>query len=501
MKWSLPCSFTFISLLTLNLAEAQRAAESSVPTKDSMQQQVERLAAAVAQEEAELESSRTQILQLRSRVSELQAELAAHPNPTVAEPKLPEAGDDVARLKTEVDALREQQDLQQSEIAIHEQTKVESASKFPVKLTGLILMNGFANSAGVDVIQSPALAINGGGTAGLTLRQTVFGADARGPHLFGATSTADVRVDFFGGLNQGSYADAVGTARLRTAHAELNWPGTRAFFELDRPIVNPNAPTSLTAVAQPALAWSGNLWNWVPQAGVERDLWQKDSSRILIQGALADIPDPASQQGSLTALSAPSLAEQSRRPASEVRLGYSNGDKLTGLQIGAGGYVSPHSEGDDFHFDAWAATIDYRVPLPARFDVSGSLYRGAGLGGLGAGTFKDYILENEGEYYSVRPLDDVGGWTQLKARANERVEFNAAYGIDNAFAHELRGYVTSGSNSYQNLARNSTVFTNVIYSPTAYTLFSFEYRRIDSSPTVGPHSISDVYGVAAGYRF
>ena len=34
-----------------------------------------------------------------------------------------------------------------------------------------------------------------------------------------------------------------------------------------------------------------------------------------------------------------------------------------------------------------------------------------------------------------------------------------------------------------------------------YTLFSFEYRRIDSSYAIGPHSVADVYGVAGGYRF
>jgi hypothetical protein len=55
--------------------------------------------------------------------------------------------------------------------------------------------------------------------------------------------------------------------------------------------------------------------------------------------------------------------------------------------------------------------------------------------------------------------------------------------------------------AYQGLARNSTWFSNVIYSPTAYTLFSFEYRRIDSSYAIGPHAEADVYGVAGGYRF
>jgi hypothetical protein len=405
----------------------------------------------------------------------MQADMAAPGASSVPKPLEQEGEDTVAKLAAAVGALREQEDLQQSEIAIHEQTKVESESKFPVKLTGLILMSSFASSAGVDAIQSPTVATNGVGMTGLSLRQSVFGLDARGPHLFGGSSAAEVRVDFFGGLGEGGYTNTNEIARLRTARAEVSWDRTRAFVEVDRPIVSPNAPTSLTAVAQPALAWSGNLWNWVTQVGAEHALLQHGGSHVTIQGALADIPDPVSPGTTSAAPAVGSLAEQSRWPASEARLGYSRGDKATGLQLGAGGYFSPHSEGNDVHFDGWAATIDYRVPLTAKLEASGSLYRGSALGGLGGGAFKDYLYE--------------------------RLEFNAAYGIDNAFAGEIRGYLIASSGAYQSLARNSTVFGNVIYSPTAHTLFSTEYRRIDSSPAIGLHSISNVYGVATGYRF
>lgn len=183
------------------------------------------------------------------------------------------------------------------------------------------------------------------------------------------------------------------------------------------------------------------------------------------------------------------------KPASATR-----GDEASGPQVGVGGYFSPHSN-SEIRFDAWAGTIDYRIPLSSRFEASGSFYRGAGLGGLGGGAFKDYVYGQVGAYSYFRPLDDVGGWTQLKARTGERLEFNAAYGLDNLFAAQLRPYLPVNSNVYLNLARNSTVFANAIFSPTAYTLFSFEFRRIDSSPALGHNWITDVYGVAAGYRF
>jgi len=508
MIWLRSCSITISFLLTTHLVAAQLPKENAsadMSPMATMQHQVEQLSAAVAQEESALESSQKQIRELRNQVSELQTKLAAANGGATSPPAQSEDQEEFAALHAEVDRIREQADLEQSEIAVHEQAKVETESKFPLKLTGFILMSTFANTSGVDVAQSPAIATGGNGATTFSLRQTVLGLDARGPHVFGATSAADVRLDFFGSAGQSSYANGGGFARLRTAHAEIDWDHTRTFVEMDRPIVNPNAPTSLTAIAQPALAWSGNLWNWIPQAGAEHSFDLAGASRLKMQGAIADIPDPANpnsgnQGSSLNALPGTSLGENSRWPGSEARIAYAHGDQNSGFEVGAGGYFSPHSE-FDINFDAWAATLDFRIPLSSKFEASGSFYRGAALGGLGGGALKDYVYGEKGQTYFFRPLDDVGGWSQLKARVSERLEFNAAYGLDNLFANQVRTYLPLNPNSYQNLARNSTFFINAIFSPTASTLFSFEVRRIDSSPALGQHSIADVFGIAAGYRF
>ena len=490
LRFSLPA----LALLLGGIAGAQTASGKAPATPQAIQQQVERLAAILAQEESALRESQLRIDQLRKQVAALQTDIAGTGSTTA--PTEEQAADAASRLDAQVSALREQQELQQGEIATHEQTKVESASKFPVKLTGLILLNGFFNSSAVDVIQTPTVALSGHGTAGFSLRQSVLGLDARGPHVFGANSSADVRADFFGSAAQSSYASN-SIARLRTAHAELEWNSARAFVALDRPIINPSMPTSLTAIAEPALAWSGNLWNWIPQLGAEITVPSASRSHFVAGAALADVPNPPPLNPNAVVTPGASLAERSRRPGSEARLGYAYGDRLTGLQVGLGGYYSPH-RGDDFHFDAWAATFDCRIPVTRYFELSGSGYRGAALGGLGAGTFKDYVWRPDDTYHA---LDDAGGWAQLKARLGERLELNTAYGIDNAFSHELRPYLPPGSGWYQNLARNATVTSNAIFSPTAYTLFSFEYRRIDSSAAAGTPVMSDIYGVAAGYRF
>jgi hypothetical protein len=121
--------------------------------------------------------------------------------------------------------------------------------------------------------------------------------DARGPHLFNAISHADLRVDFFANSAQSNYA-ASGLLRLRTAHAALNWRNTEAFVESDRTILEPNEPSSLVAVAQPELAWAGNLWSWSPQIGVSQQFALSDPSRIEAQAALIDTSDPKLLPGS-----------------------------------------------------------------------------------------------------------------------------------------------------------------------------------------------------------
>ena len=105
-----------------------------------------------------------------------------------------------------------------------------------------------------------------------------------------------------------------------------------------------------------------------------------------------------------------------------------------------------------------------------------------------------------GGYY-FRTLDDVGGWAQLKEKLTERIELNAAFGLDNVFAHELRHYFVPGGTMYQNLARNRTYTGNVIFSPSAYLLFSLEYRYLESSPVDGMPASSNVIGLGAGYKF
>lgn len=486
--------------------------------RETVSQQIQKLTEAMASAQAQLEQSQRQLNEMQQQLKALRQQLGQSSSAGVAL-ALPASAsqDSAAAMQSAVQDIRDRQAMQESQIATQEQTKVESESKYPVKITGLLLMNGFVNTQAVDVAATPALAVPGAGSTGLAVRQTVLGIDARGPHLFGARSFADLRVDFDGASQaaggattySGPYSSGSTLLRLRTAHAGLQWAHTEAYFSLDRPIFNPDTPTSLTAIAEPSLAWSGNLWTWNPQVDVKQEVPLPSSREIQIEAALVDVGDapltPTIAVGGLSSGNAASSTEQSRWPGVEAHLSLA-GPELnaeSGNHFGLGGFFSLHRLIFGNEFDSWAATVDTRLLLPARLELTGNVYRGMALGGLGAGALKDFEYRTDpdtGAYY-VHPLDDVGGWLQLKKKINERVELNGAFGIDNAFGKEVRRDSVATGTLYQNLARNRTYTGNVIYKPSAYLLFSLEYRHLESSPELGSPAESNIIGLGAGFKF
>jgi hypothetical protein len=483
--------FVLFSPVGVSLCQAPQ------PAPD-MQEQVRGLNDAINRVQSQIDEAQRELSHLKTQLTALQ------PSPENQHP-IEEQQTGAAELSAAVAGIRESVSIHDTQIGTLAQTKVESESKYPLKLSGLILMTGFVNTRSVDMAQSPTIALRGPGSTSATARQTILGLDARGPHLFGAESHADLRLDFDAGAGGGFYSsgNGPGVVRMRTAHAELAWDRTKAYLSYDRTIGNPDNPTSLTAVATPALAWSGNLWTWNPQLGVSRELIQAHSATVLLEGALIDVGDSPSLYNTTQAGTylPPSTAEQSRWPGIEARIAAVSTDPDRGFHLGFSGYFAPHRVPTVMKFHSWAGALDFGLPITSATQLTGSAYHGQALGGLGGGAYKDYVARTyQGDLY-FRALGDSGGWIQWKQRAGERIEFNEAFGIDNVPAHQLRPFVTSYAASYYNLARNRTITANAIYSPSAYLLFSLEYRRIASSYVNYPTQFSDIIGLAAGYKF
>lgn len=495
-------------ILTLLACGCMRSLSAQEATpKPDLAQQVQQLTDALTHAQSQLEQSQRELEELRNQLSAMKLQLAAQGITAPAEQK-PSAQPPSAPAGSSDEDLRERLAVVESQIATHEQSKVESDSKYPVKITGMLLFNSFINTSAVNLPATPTLALGGSGSTGASVRQTILGFDARGPHLFGAQSFADLRIDFAGvtqsntenGSFAGPYSSSAAFLRLRTAHATLDWQHTQLAFALDRPLISPDTPTSLTAVAEPALAWSGNLWTWNPQLELTHSFDLPGRSSFRAQAALIDVGDsPFTPQ--LTATAAAS-GEQSRWPGAEARIAFQRpGDAESDTHFGIGGYFAPHRLAAGLNYNSWAASLDANQHLGLHLVWTASAYRGLALGGLGGGAYKDiaYYISPRGETY-IHPLDTVGGWTQLKERISNRLEFNEAFGTDQVFVHQLRRYAGFDT-TYQNLAVARTWTGNVLYRPSAYLLFSLEYRRLLDDWALGSPAAANVIGFAAGYKF
>ena len=98
-------------------------------------------------------------------------------------------------------------------------------------------------------------------------------------------------------------------------------------------------------------------------------------------------------------------------------------------------------------------------------------------------------------------LKEIGGWAQWKFRMTNKLEWNAAMGEDQGRASQLRSAQLDYTNLYGALARNQTVFGNVVYRPSNYLMFSFEYRNIKTWPLKGNAYSAQAYVLTTGYEF
>lgn len=434
-------------------AKAQQPAVTQpANTVPEIQARIEQLIHAMDSAQSRINAEQKSLTEIRRQLQELQVAL-----PKASGSAVPLVSADIGHSVTGA-TPEEQQAMLASQVATLDQEKVESASRYPVRIHGSILVNGFVNSGRVDQAEAPSAALGGNGSTGISLRQTSLGLEATGPRLLGATSHADVNVDFFGTAAQAGYDNAGGLLRMRTAHASLTWKSTELWFAYDRPLLSPYTPESLVASAVPELSWSGNLWSWTPQIGLTQTWGTR--TRVRVQAALIDAADSvyvAETSGGA------SLAQSSRKPGAEMRVALLGNDDARSPSIGVAGYYSPHrfsaspfAPGKDFA--AWAGTLDFRLPLGRGLSLTGSAYRGAALGGLGGGGYRDYVFRGTGAAMELRALDDAGGWVQLHHAINQRWAWNGGVGIDNPFVRQIRAFPGTGfSNSYNNVARNRAV--------------------------------------------
>ena len=402
--------------------------------------------------------------------------------------------------------LEEDQQFIDAKINDQYQTKVESGSKYRLRLSGMVLLNLFETRGTVDNFDFPetAAAKNLLGSAaafGGSLRQSQLGLEAFGPDIAGAHTSADIKLDFAGGFAEKPNGVVEGIVRLRTGTVRFDWANTSIIGGQDHLFFAPLAPTSLASVAVPALSYSGNLWSWTPQLRVEHRHVFSERSSILFQAGIldtlsGDIPDS-------TYLRYPSWGEASGQPAYATRISWSQHAWGQNIVAGVGGYFGRQDWGFNRSVDGWAGTADLTLPFGKFFGLTAAFYRGRALGGLGGGIGQSILIAGNLTLPNVKVagLDSMGGWAQLKFKPRTNFEINAALGVDNPFSSELRHYSPQGSYYGIWLTKNVSPFVNFIYHVRSNVLFSLEYRHLQTFVLDdGSHSAGQV-NMSVGYLF
>jgi hypothetical protein len=404
--------------------------------------------------------------------------------------------------------LEEDQQVMDGKINDQYQTKVESGSKYRLRLSGIVLLNLFENRGSVDNVDFPenaqtpqSLGLNtSSGSFGGTLRQSQIRLQAYGPDIAGAHTSADINFDFAGGFADAPNGAAMGMVRLRTGTVRFDWTNTSIVAGQDRLFFAPLAPTSLATLAIPALSYAGDLWAWTPQVRIEHRIVLSDASSLSFQGGIldnltGDVPPDAYTRYA-------SWGEESGQPAYAARVSWSHHLFGQDFTIGGGGYYGRQDWGLNRNVDGWAGTADLTLPIGKRLELTSAFYRGRAVAGIGGGIGQSVLLNGPfgAQGTTFRGLDSMGGWAQLKYKLKSNFEINGAFGLDNPFADELREYtaVSQYSGTY---TRNQTSMVNFIYQIRSDILFSTEYRYLfttvlDSGSTSASH-----INLSLGYIF
>ena len=484
-------------------SQAAPAASPQSRQITDIENRLNEVTAALAQTQKALQQSLIDIEHLRTELNAMRQTNAALPPPSPATASS-------SSVEAQIAALHEQQEVLQAEIKQHDQTKVETESKYSLKVTGLVLFNAFSTAGVVDNAELPSLALprNPGsshGSLGASVRQTVFGVAATGPMIGGAQTSATLNADFFGGTttNAFGYATPEGYVRMRDSQLSLDWSKTTLQLGYTNPLISPLSPTSYATVAQPALSYSGNLWAWSPQIKLEQRVPLVGNSGFALEAGLISPISPIYNSVQLD-----SPIEASRRPAVEGRISYHADNTANSsphsLDFGVGAYTANQFYNSTNRIHSWAVTGDWRIPLSHYFDLSGEVYRGNSLGGLGGGVYKDILTGTDPITGLSRTVgvDTAGGWAQLKLNMGQRFEANSMFGLDDAFASSFRSVILpSGSGALIQSARNSTITGNVIFRPRSSLFISPEYRRLLTWRITGAPYSANIFTLSAGYQF
>ncbi len=384
--------------------------------------------------------------------------------------------------------------LLRQQVATEASTQVRLRSRVQLELSARLIVNswrttGIGSNSEIPTfaaVPRPADPQNGSigrRTVGLSMSQSLVGASVSVDSVFGGVLTADIALDFFSRALD-PHPPLFAEPRLRTARAILSWPRTEVLIGTETPLISDLTPITTAGVAIPTFSSAGNLWNWLPQLRVTRELWQHRGATpisIALQGA---VMSPYSFDRNVTDPTGADAGELSGRPAleSRARLRWGGDGDIEGLQtvlskggeIGVGTHRGWLRAVGDSNLTSWATSADARVALGRGLELRGEAYRGRLLRGLGGGAIdQNFGLLGENVGRPGVPLTNAAGWVQINAQWHPRVIAGVGCGTDRVL----------GSSSDRR--RNSVCALHALWRPVHPFLFSFELRDLKTRYAAG----------------
>ncbi len=483
------------------------AALSSVvqaQSQGSASPQVEELQKQLTDTRQRLSESEAKLRELSSVVESLQRQLASlqsgQDSKNAASPGVNDQATSTAKIG------EDEWQLLNAKVEEHQQTKVESASKFRLKLSGMLLLNVFGNSGTVDEIDLPRVALPrppaaSDGTFGASVRQSILGLTGYGPTIGGGRTSADLQIDFLGGISAGYSGYSSGIARLRLARMRLDWDKTSVSAGLDNLFFSPNSPTSYMTVAEPALATAGNLWTWTPTVRVEQRV-KTDKVLWKFEGGILDY---AGYTGYYQDVRYATPGESSKQPAYAMRISGNGRGEDNPVSFGVAGLIAPQRYPNGNNVNGWGGLLDWKTPILRHVELSGEFFGGKGIGGFGGVGLVN--AQNQTYQYlvttapTIAKLRTMGGWAQLKAKLDARNEFNASAGYGGFDSAGLRNAGALDGSLLFVPARNESMLVNYVFKPRSDLVFSLEYRRLKTyNVSDAPYS-ADHVGASAAFLF
>lgn len=295
-------------------------------------------------------------------------------------------------------------------------------------LGGLVLMNGFYNSAKVNNSDVPQFVVPpdpvGGppaSAAGATMRQSRLTLRVSVPEWAGGAVTGELDVDFFGGQQPSGGGRTFPLVRLRRAFAEVSWAHVAVFAGQESPPIAAVNPSSLASLGFPEFAGAGNLWLWIPQIRVQGITNLTPSARLGLEvAALA----PTSGDAQTAFLTQPDIAERSSRPYLQGRVHATWGQPGQEGELSIGGHYGWLAVGPDRREHSKAIAMSLWTTLVPHFEVRAEAFAGQALAGLGGGGIgQSFGLDSV-------PVRTKGGWVQLNVRPSEMWEIGVGAGMD-----------------------------------------------------------------------